>query len=263
VTHQPIILFRKSLSEEGELEVCHQYFNVVEHRSEVPANSLVIGRYSTLPYYDELEKDLSHSRLINSYSQHKYIANFDYYNDVKEYTPETWFDDNFYTCEDGPFVVKGRTNSRKYNWNKHMFAKNKRAAIDVATVLNDDLHIGCQGIIYRRYVPLKTYEIGLNDLPFTNEWRVFCYQNKILSKGYYWSSASEETIAKAVWDDNATILVKKLISIVSEKVNFYVLDIAQIVDDRWILIEINDGTMSGLSENNSHTLYRNLAHYLM
>ncbi len=67
----PVILFRKDYSTEEELEVAKQYFPVVEFRSDVPANSLVIGRYSTLPYYAELEYDLwtKGSKLVNTIHQ--------------------------------------------------------------------------------------------------------------------------------------------------------------------------------------------------
>jgi len=53
-------------------------------------------------------------------------------------------------------------------------------------------------------------------------------------------------------------LVDTLMTIVSPHVNFYVLDIAQTAFGNWILIEINDGQMSGLSENDPDRLYYNL-----
>ena len=125
------ILFRKSLAEENEAEVASKYFSVVEHRTQC-YNELVIPRYAALPYYKELERDLSNHgcELINTHWMHKWIADFKYYKTVHNFTPETWTDDNFYQCEDdGPFIVKGKTNSRKFQWNTQMFAKNKKEAI--------------------------------------------------------------------------------------------------------------------------------------
>ena len=92
---QPIVLFRSyDRDSEKELKVCQEYFPVHRFRSQVPPNSLVIGRYSVLPYYYELEMDLkaNGSRLINSHHQHRHIANFDYYQDIIHLTPKTWFD---------------------------------------------------------------------------------------------------------------------------------------------------------------------------
>ena len=40
--------------------------------------------------------------------------------------------------------------------------------------------------------------------------------------------------------------------------NFFVIDIAQKEDGDWIIIEVNDGQQSGLSENSADILYQNL-----
>lgn len=259
---QPVILFRKEISFVDEFEIAKKYFNVVEQRCACPANSMVIGRYSVLPYYLELERDvkLLGGQLINSNEQHRWIADFEYYNDLKEYTPESWDDTNFYQCRHpGPFVVKGRTNSRKNRWNSQMFAEDKRKASQIAGELANDLMIGTQGIIYRKYVPLKVFEYGIHDLPFANEWRCFFLGEMMLSFGYYWSSAEKvdyEIPQEAL--DFANIVAK----IAAQHCNFFVLDIAETEAGDWILIEINDGQMSGLSENNPDMLYGNLAKVL-
>jgi hypothetical protein len=143
-----------------------------------------------------------------------------------------------------------------------MFASNKKQAMIIAGELMKDVLIGPQGVIYRKYVPLKTFEIGLNDLPFTNEFRFFFYKEHLISHGYYWSSAEESVI------DNATITLDgidfaiKMAKIASEHVNFFVMDIAEKEEGGWILIEINDGQQSGLSENDPHVLYQNLRKFL-
>jgi hypothetical protein len=82
------ILFREDVGEPEELEIASKYFNVETQRSRYYKN-LVIGRYSVLPYYCELEKDLeiSDCNLINTYEEHKFIANFDWYNHVRGFTP--------------------------------------------------------------------------------------------------------------------------------------------------------------------------------
>lgn len=259
----PTVLFRKALQEEGELDVCKKYFPTVELRSQCPPDSLIVGRYSCLPYYNELEKDLESigSRLINSYRQHQWIANFEYYQELKEYTPETWFDDNFHQCNHpGPFVVKGKTNSRKLAWNKMMFAETKKEALNIASELLQDALIAEQGIIYRKYVPLKLFERGLCGLPFSNEWRFFYYKTNLLTHGYYWSSA--ENVNHTI-DVKGISFAETIAKIVSNHVNFFVLDIAETDKGDWILIEINDAQMSGLSENEPKNLYHNLKQCFM
>ena len=252
---EPIILFRKGMESEGELEIARKYFRVTEHRTEC-CDHLVIPRYSALPYYRELEQDLKNlnCKPINSYEQHRWVADFDYYEDLKEFTPESWDEHEFpYANHAGPFVVKGRTNSRKFEWNKLMFAPTKRDAVRIGADLCLDGLLGPQGVIYRKYIPLRTYEIGINGLPFTNEWRFFMLGQKTLSHGYYWSTADDVTLGQL--DANALDLVEKVAAIASQNINFYVLDIAQTEEGNWILIEVNDGSMSGLSENDPDTLY--------
>jgi hypothetical protein len=143
-----------------------------------------------------------------------------------------------------------------------MYAKDKSQAIKISCKLFADTYIGNQRIIFRKYIPLKVYEIGCHGINFANEWRVFCYKNDILSKGYYWSIADEEVRNKAEWSVKADILLEKLVPIVSKQTNFYVLDIAETVSGEWILIEINDGQMSGLSENDPEEMYQNLSNSL-
>ena len=177
-----IILFRKTLAEENEFEIAKKYFNVVELRSEVPKDHLVICRYSSLPYYRELERDLLNvnSKLINSHQEHQYIANFDYYHDLTHLTPKTWFSLAEVLADDfkGPVVLKGQTNSKKQLFKTHMFAKNQKEMMEVYGRLLDDTLISHQNIIVREFVELENY--GTNEItgmPIAKEFRLFFYKN--------------------------------------------------------------------------------------
>ena len=253
-----IVLFRPCLAEENEIEVCQKYFNIIYYRTDVVLDHLIIPRYSALPHYHELEYDVNKlgGHLINSYKQHKWIADFQWYYNLCSYTPRTWFDDDLrFANYNGPFVVKGRTNSKKFQWDKLMFAINKHQAVEIAADLMCDSLIGPQGIVYREYVPLKTFEIGLNGLPFTNEWRFFFYKENLLSYGYYWSIAEKTDYTI---DPECIDFAREVAKVAAENVNFFVLDIAEKASGGWILIEVNDGCMSGLSENDPDVLYSNL-----
>jgi hypothetical protein len=253
-----MILFRKSLAEENEFEACRKYNQTYEFRSEIPDNSLVIARYSALPYYQELEKelDLKNSRLVNSYAEHSYIADItQYYSDLAAYTPATW--ENWIDLpSDTSFVIKGKTNSRKFNWKDLMFCKDSKEVPIKANRLLDDSFIGQQGIVVREYVPLKTFKISLNGLPITNEWRFFCYKDQIVDYGYYWSISEDSDYYV---DDEAFDLVNKIMSLVVNKASFYVIDIAERANGGWIMIELNDAQMSGLSCIDMDRFYQRLS----
>jgi|GEM_PF-957738 len=263
MNRKPHILFRSgNLEGEAELQVAEKYFPCSRYRSHTPADSLVIARYSALPYYDELVKDLAtkNSVLINDSQQHHWISSFDWYHDLTEFTPESWFDSDFYKCaHPGPFVVKGRTNSRKHQWNQLMFAPTKQDASKIASQLMSDPLISEQGVVYRKYVPLRLYETcEASGLPFSHEFRCFFYKTTLLCAGYYWSSATNAhlpTISSAGLN-----FAKKVAERAAKHANFFVLDVAEKAEnsDEWVLIEVNDGQQAGPSECDLEELYSNL-----
>jgi ATP-grasp domain, R2K clade family 3 len=197
------------------------------------------------------------SRLVNSCEQYRWVANFEYYRDLKEFTAESWNESDIHRCDHpGPFVVKGRLSSQKHRWKTHMFAASKRRAIEIGRELSEDPAIREQGIIYRKYVPLVTYEVGLHGLRYTNEWRLFYLGETRLIHGYYWSLA--ENVADRQLAQEVLDFADRLAMVAAQHTQFFTLDIAERESGGWILIEINDGQTSALSENDPQTLYGNL-----
>ncbi len=264
---KPVILFRKDFNFDNEMEIASKYFDVYTSRTVIPKNSLVIGRYSCLPYYHELVEDLrfNNSQLINGLYEHQYIANFDYYYDVEKMTFPTWFNlsDMPMSKRDKPIVLKGKTNSKKFQWKTHMFAENFQKAVHMSAELLNDPFIGPQGLIYREYIPLETFEIGVNDIPMTNEWRLFFYKNQLITYAYYWGILDDLTIIDKIkqdFIDNGIKFAQSVAKEISEFTNFFVLDVAKTQDGKWILVEVNDGQQSGLNGMiNPEELYSNLS----
>lgn len=262
---KPILHFRASTVEyENELNIAEKYFPVERSRAALgdKEENLVVCRYSCLPYYEEFQADIDYfgKTMINSYREHRYIASMDWVHDLGDLTPRTWRDYEFQYAPEGSYVVKGETNSKKHSWEKKMFAPTKRRACEIASELSTDMMIGEQPMVYREYVPLRTFEYGLHGLPITNEWRFFFYKKELLSYGYYWENvASDETRAIVSITDEGIALAQQTADILSENTNFFVIDIAEKKDGGWIVIEINDGQMAGLSENDPEILYKNLA----
>lgn len=258
------LLVRESLIDEDELHALKSNGDVCFYSSELKPG-LVFGRYSVLPFYDWVYEDLKRmgANLVNSPSEHRWIANFRYYDVIRDYTPMTWFNLTDIDDVDAPFVVKGATNGRKSNWNKFMFATSARDAREKACLLQEDSLIGQQDIIIRKYCPLETFEIGINGLPITNEWRVFCYAGKVLAYGYYWSIASGADEVNRKGPGSGFIeFAESIAKLCAPYVNFYVIDIAKTQSGEWIVIELNDAQMSGLSMVDPCELYKNLANAL-
>lgn len=258
----PVILMRKCMAEDGEFDIAKQYFDVYEHVTDIPSGSLVIPRYSALPYFKELEYNVNKlgSKLINSHNSFSWISDFRWYwsnPDLRKITPKTWREDEFYTAPtDIEYVVKGVTNSKKQMFSTHMYANNKRRAVEIGCDLYNDGLIGYQPIIYREYVPLKTFEVLLNDLPVTNEHRIFVLDGKILIYSYYWSNAQNTDVELS---EEGLDFANKVVSIVGCMPKAYSFDIAEKKDGGWLLIEINSFEMAGLSCIPADILYKELA----
>jgi hypothetical protein len=257
----PVILYRDIDTPDEEKGPIHKYFEATSIRTAIP-NRLVVGRYSVLPYYKELEDDLLFvgSKLINTYKQHRYLADLrNWVEDIGDLTPKTWYWHQDLPDNGGPFVVKGETNSKKHSWDTHMFAKDKRDAGLVMSRLSGDGLIGQQSIYFREYVPLKTLLVGLNGLPVTEEFRFFICNGKVLCGAYYWSSFVNDLTSIPDVESVPQEFLNEIIRRVGTKATFWVVDVAKTDDGRWIVIELNDGQMSGLSENDPDKLYENLA----
>ena len=249
----------------AELAAARASFPSVALRTQVPSGAVAIGRYSVLPFYKELTDDLVErgASLINSFAQHRYVADVSrWYGDLTGLTPETWLSWDEVPEDAGPLVVKGRTNSRKFSWKTHMFAESKRAAADVAWRLLEDAVIGDQDLCFRRYVPLRTYHVGLQGLPITEEYRFFVCDGEVLCGAYYWSGHVDDI---GDTPDPARIpksFLDEVLARVGKAVRFYVVDVGITAEGKPIVIELNDGQMSGLSDNDPARLYARLREVL-
>lgn len=253
-----VLLVRPDFITKYELRFAQDHFPVVFNRTAC-RNCLVIARYSVLPFYHEVEADLAVNkcRLANNTAQHRWVANFEFYQQLKDFTPETWNEKNFHLCDHpGPFVVKGTMTSKKRQWNSKMLAKTKRQALAIAEELREDTWIGDQEIIYRKYVPLRVLGTGKNGLPYANEWRFFYFRQQRLSYGYYWSMS--DCVRLAEMTPAGLNLADKIAGIAAHHCTFFAVDIAETVEGNWILIEINEGQMAQLCENEPDEFYRNL-----
>jgi ATP-grasp domain-containing protein len=258
------IYYRRGLMEEEELTAAEQYFPCVSLLTDIEPGDQVIYRYSLFPFPKDQENEILNvgAKPINSFNQHLYVADLqNWVMDLAELTPITW-DRLELLPETGPFVLKGETNSRKSNWKQQMFAETKTDAIRVHSELLDDSLIGQQKIYIRQYVPLHTYMTGLNGLPITKEFRFFVLYGQILCGEFYWQNYVDELPIVPEVNEVPLEFLQQVIKIVSPHINFFVVDVAQTQKGDWIVIELNDGSCSGLSCINPQVLYSRLKEVL-
>jgi hypothetical protein len=255
-----IILYRGLDFEREELATASCYFTCTNRRPLIKTDDLVIGRYSMLPYYADQVKDMEYvgAKCINTYNNHLYVADLgNYVADLGELTPHTW---NSITDipEQGPFVLKGETNSRKNSWKYDMFAENKTQAIEIHNRLTSDSLLGQQKIYIRQYVPLVKYLDGVNGMPVTKEFRFFVAYRQLLSGGFYWQNYLDDIGHTPSTDEVPKEFLQKVINKVGNQCNFYTIDVGIMENGQPIVIELNDGQQAGLSCIEPQDLYQNL-----
>lgn len=272
---RPLILFREFDTPTAELEAIIRHFHATSSRMTVLAGDLVVGRYSVLPFYLEQARDihLAGAELINTFDQHDFVADLRRWYEVLKggtdigtrITPRTWasseemMDDKSYS---GPYIVKGITNSKKHMWKTHMFAEDRLAALQVMSRLQEDALLAAQPIVFREYVPLKRLATGLNGMPITKEFRFFFCYGELLVGGFYWSSHVADLEQVPDWREVPGAFLEQVNKRIRDHVNFYVVDIAQTATGDWMVVELNDGQMSGPSECDLDALYGRLAEVL-
>jgi hypothetical protein len=265
------ILFRKSLAEENEFQEASHYFNVIESRCHTVNGDLIIPRYSALPFYKELENDtrILRGKLINTSEQFDFIANLqNWYYLLSDLTPRTWFSladvmqsdrEIRFSNPNCQYVLKGETNSRKFLWDSHMYAKDIGKVKEIYFKLQEDSLISDQNICIREFEKFITYDYGINGLPIIKEFRFFVLNQQLVTGDYYWSNFPEVK-EKYKFDANEVPkdFLKEIIERIGKGNNFYSIDVAQREDGLWRVVELNSGEMSGLSDINPQIFYKKM-----
>ena len=260
-----VIYCRESLFDNDEHTAAKDAgFIVVPCITEIPEESFVVPRYSMYPFVKDQYREIKNrnSKVINRIEQHRYIADLgNYIRDISDLSPLTHLlGENVSNIPfSGPFVLKGQTNSRKNSWKSSMYAETLEDLKRVHNDLLKDTLIGQQDIYARKFEKLKTYMIGISDMPVTKEFRCFIAYGQIISKGYYWSNYYDDIEGNK--PDPSEIpeeFLQTVIDRIGKNSNFYCIDVAQKEDESWIVIELNCGMQSGLSMNDPEKFYTNL-----
>lgn len=263
---RPVIIFRSLRDKEEQQEKIAAEkagFIVLSNFGKIQKEDLVFARYCCYPFYSWVEEGVVElgGQLINSIHQNAYVTDLEnYVADLKELTPKIYTQNDFLYAPIGSYIVKGQTNSRKFLWNNKMFAERKSDAWLIAEELRKDGLLENQKIFYRPYVKLKEFiPSRYNHPPITEEYRFFVLNQKLVCGDYYWSSVLDELTDQNLSPSNVPLsFLEEAIRRIGCKINFYSLDVARTERGEWIVIELNEGQMSGLSCTDPFIFYSRL-----
>jgi hypothetical protein len=156
-----------------------------------------------------------------------------------------------------PAFIKGAVLSRKHLGWRHCVA----ATVDelrerIAALLRSPYHSRGR-VLVRELVALRHHEVAATDVPVAREYRLFLHRGEPLARGYYWPywhefialNPDEEAAVTQLAREAAARLPTPLLS----------LDIGQLADGRWTVIETGDPQFSGLSFIAPRPLWQALA----
>jgi len=206
-------------------------------------------RYTDI-YNAALDKGL---RLLNTPDEHLTVQEFDRAypllqgltpDSVILTTPEQW---ERVPPEWGfPLFVKGAVQSRKAQGWSACVAHNPDELRCLVTELLTVLAPWSRGrAIVRRLVPLRHHRVAPDGFPLGREFRLLFYRQQLLSYGYVWEGDDPDKFLSL--EDEATMLQCATAAMQRLPAPFVSLDLAQLTDGTWTVIETGDPQFSAFA----------------
>jgi len=160
-------------------------------------------------------------------------------------------------------ILKDWLKSRKHEWFEACFIKDATDTADVIRVMCNFFNLQGRdfygGLVFRRFLELK--KLGIHPksgMPLPIEFRTFFINQEPLVTSMYWNNDIPYPEGVELPPQDWLVEIGKKM-----KASFVALDIAQDVDGKWWVIEVNDGGTAGYPDNlDSHEFYRLLANGL-
>lgn len=226
----------------------------------IPPGSTIIPRFRAIPFGREVEKEvhLAGSHLINSYRQHRALADSSSWSHLLEgLTPPQYSLEDIPHLPEGEWFVKGETNSVKNQWLEKTYAPTTRDLPRVVNNFLNDGYVGNQRVVIKPYRRWRQLTQGVTGQPIFHERRVFLLLGEVIAEGFYWDSFREEVgEVKALDESLYAATLQEAASRLKPLAPFMVVDLAEDPAGSWEVVEVNDGSMSGLSGVDPRVLWR-------
>ncbi len=228
--------------------------HIPTHPSKTPA--IWLGYIPTQERYEAIHTALLQKgmHLLNTPEEHLIVQEFDRaYPRLLGLTPTsvavTHIDQVAQAVEalGVPLFVKGAIQSRKVKGWKACVADTRQEAERLTQELLEQLPEYSRGrVLLRQLVKLRCDNIASNGFPLGREFRVLIYRQRVISYGYYWevddfqrwlSTPEEEEMFAIALEATRQLAVP-----------FVAVDMGQLEDGSWTVIETGDPQFSGLTQ---------------
>jgi hypothetical protein len=248
----------------GNYDFAFEQFFRCFHPWQLSSPITVIARIGADSNYPELYSALASEGidLIHTPEQHQKCSELpQWYPVLHDLTPKSvWFSERpaveQITQEfEFPIFLKGARQTSKHHKKLSIIDDGQALSEALAEYARDPM-LWWQPVVCREDVKLRAVGSDNADkIPASFEFRTFWWKGQLVGAGRYWFeapnyewSAKEELEALSIAQEAANRL----------KIPFLVVDVAQRVDGKWIVIEVNDGQESGYAGNSPFKLWSNI-----
>jgi ATP-grasp domain, R2K clade family 3 len=202
--------------------------------------------------------------LINTPSQYQTAMEFDkFYGLLGELTPDSVIVsnlDDLQTIEahlQFPMFVRGAVKSNKDQGWAACVARDRDELVAIAKGLLARERRSRGKIVARRLVKFRTVATDKQSFPISREYRAFVHRGVVLAYGFYWDEY-QDSIALTPADEG-TIRTLSIEAARRVGAPFVAVDVGQLENGDWIVIEMSDGQFAGLSQVAVFELWSKLA----
>ncbi|MCP3062090.1 ATP-grasp domain-containing protein [Myxococcus sp. K38C18041901] len=231
---------------------------------QLPESLEVVARVGVWNDYAERYRELAAEgvRLVHSPEQHLLATELPHwYPKLEDLTPRSvWFDarPDAKTVEarlGWPVFVKGERQTSRHRKSLSIIEGPEQFTEAMAAYAKDPI-LHWQRVVCRELRPLRRVEEGAPDrIPSSFEFRTFWWRGELVGWGPYWWQGSSYTMNEAEQRE-ALWLGREVARRLA--LPFLVVDVAQEVSGRWVVIECNDGQESGYAGVSPFALWRNI-----
>ena len=159
-----------------------------------------------------------------------------------------------------PAFIKGALLSRKHSGWHACVADTLDDAVLIAQKLLRQRYLSRGRVIVRQLLPLRRFTVPASEFPVGREYRVFLLNGQPLAHGYYWPYPGDWAALSPAEEQDLLNLARAAASRFTTPL--VALDLGQLEDLSWRVIETGDPQFSGLSFIDPRVLWRNLAERL-